>query len=161
MSEMTITVANAERVAMMTLAEVIDPPPPVDYVRWAEENIVFTARESSFQGPYNRDIFGYFDEVLRALAPNDPCRIVTLKGSAQIGKTVVANVFAGGTMAMAPCDFMFIHPTEDNAARWSKMKLMPFIRGTPALRAIFPLQSRDGRQLGALQGARRRRWARC
>jgi phage terminase large subunit GpA-like protein len=144
MSEMTIVTANAARVAQLALAEVITPPPPVDYVKWAEENIVFSARESAFQGPYNRDIFGYFDEVLRALAPADPCRIVTLKGSAQIGKTVVGNVFAGGTMVMAPCDFMFIHPTEDNAARWSKMKLMPFIRNTTALRRIFPLQSRDG-----------------
>lgn len=144
MSEMTIRVANAERVAQLAWAEVITPPPAVDYVKWAEENIVFSARESAFQGPYNRDIFGYFDEVLRALAPSDPCRIVTLRGSAQIGKTVVGNVFAGGSMDMAPCDFMFTHPTEDNAARWSKMKLMPFIRGTTALRRIFSLQSREG-----------------
>lgn len=144
MTEMSITVANAERVADLTLAQVITPPPPVDYVKWAAANIVFSARESAFQGPYNRDLFGYFDEILRALSPEDPCRIVTLMGSAQIGKTVVANVFAGGTMDMAPCDFMFIHPTEDNAARWSKMKLMPFIRGTPRLREIFPLQSREG-----------------
>jgi len=143
-SELTVEWANAEHVLGLTLADILDPPPPVDYVKWAEDNIVFSARESAFHGPYNRDIFGYFDEVLRALSPDDPCRIVTLKGSAQIGKTVVANVFCGGTMAMDPCDFMFIHPTDDNAARWSKMKLMPFIRGTKALRDIFPLASREG-----------------
>ncbi len=141
---MSLTVANAERVTNKTLADVLMPPPKVDYVKWAEENIVFSKRESAFEGPYNRDRFGYFDGPLFALGPDDPCRIVTLRGSAQIGKTVVGNVFAGGTMDMAPCDFMFIHPTEDNASRWSKMKLMPFIRGTPRLRAIFPLQSREG-----------------
>ncbi len=111
-------------------AEVITPPPAVDYVKWAEDNIVFSKRESAFQGPYNRDLFGYFDEILRALSPDDPCRVVTLMKSAQLGSTVVANVFAGGSMDMDPCDFMFIHPTDDNASRWSKMKLMPFISGT-------------------------------
>lgn len=144
MSDLVVRVANAERVATMTLGDVLEPPPPVDYLAWAEANIVFSARESRFIGPYNRDLFGYFDEVLRALSPDDPCRIVTLKGSAQIGKTVVGNVFCGGSMAMDPTDFMFIHPTEDNASRWSKMKLMPFIKGTAALRAIFALQSREG-----------------
>ena len=141
---MIVRLANAALVATRTLADILMPPPVVDYVQWAEDNIVFSARESRFIGPYNRDLFGYFDEVLRALSPDDPCRIVTLRGSAQIGKTVVGNVFCGGSMAMDPADFMYIHPTDDNAARWSKMKLMPFIRGTTALRSIFSLQSREG-----------------
>jgi len=144
MSQMIVTVANAERLALMMLADVIEPPPPVDYVRWAEDNIVFSRRESPFEGPYNRSLFGYFDEVLRALSPDDPCRDVTLKGSAQTGKTVIANVFCGGSMAMDPADFMFTHPTEDNASRWSKMKLAPFLRSTTALSAVFPQRSRDG-----------------
>lgn len=142
--QMIVNVANAERIAAEVFAEVMQPPPKVDYLAWAEANVIFSARESGFSGPYNRDRFGYFDEVLRALSPDDPCRIVTLTGSAQIGKTVIGNVFCGGTMTMDPCDFLFIHPTEDNASRWSKMKLMPFIRGTPPLRAVFPLQSREG-----------------
>lgn len=144
MTEMIMTVANAERIAADVLAEVLAPPPKVDYLQWAVDNVEFTRRESNFVGKYNRDLFGYFDEVLRALGPDDPCRIVTLMGSAQIGKTVVGNVFCGGTMDMDPCDFMFIHPTEENASRWSKMKLMPFIKGTPSLKSIFPLQSREG-----------------
>jgi len=139
-----VTVANAERLALQTTADVIEPPPPVDFVQWAEQNIVFSKREGPFEGPYNRDLFGFFDEVLRALSPDDPCRTVTLKGSAQIGKTVVANVFTGGSMAMDPGDFLYVHPTEDNASRWSKLKLVPFIRSTAALSAIFPQRSRDG-----------------
>ena len=144
MSKHGVRLANAERVAGMTLADVLAPPPPVDFVKWAEENIVFSKRESQFEGPYNRDLFGFFDEVLRALSPDDPCRVVTLKASAQVGKTVIANVFCGGSMAMDPGDFMYTHPTDDNASRWSKMKLMPFIRATTALSSIFPQRSRDG-----------------
>ncbi|NPU69995.1 terminase [Bradyrhizobium sp. 83012] len=141
---MCIQIANAERLAMEAMAAAIEPPPQVDYLRWAEQNIVFTKRESPFPGPYNRKMFPYFDEVLRALSPDDPCRVVTLAGSAQIGKTVVGNVFVGGSMDMDPCDFLFTHPTEQNAVRWSKLKLLPMLRGTTSLSRIFPQGSRDG-----------------
>ncbi len=144
MTELTITVANAERIAGLTLAEVLMPPPPVDYVAWAERNIVFSKRESALSGPYNRALFGYFDEILRAFSPEDPCRIVTIKKSAQIGGTVLANVFCGGSMEMDPGDFLYVHPTDDNAARWSKMKLVPFIKSTTCLTAVFPSKARDG-----------------
>lgn len=141
---MCIQLANAERLAMEAQARALEPSPPVDYLTWAEANIVFTDRESPFPGPYNRTLFPYFDEILRALSPDDPCRTVTLIGSAQIGKTVIANVFTGGSMAMDPCDFLYIHPTEDNARRWSRLKLSPMLSGTTALSRIFPQKSRDG-----------------
>ncbi len=141
---MGIEIANAERLVMEAMAAAIEPPPTVDYVKWAEDNIVFTKRESPFPGPYNRKMFPYFDEILRALSPDDPCRVVTLAGSAQIGKTVVGNVFVGGSMDMDPCDFLFTHPTEQNAVRWSKLKLLPMLRGTTSLNRIFPAGSRDG-----------------
>jgi len=139
-----LQVANAERIVALSAATALEPPPPVDYLAWAEKNIVFSRRESQFPGPYNRRNFPYFDEILRALSPDDPCRTVTLKCSAQIGKTVMGNVFLGGSMAMDPCDFLFVHPTEENARRWSKLKLRPLLRGTPSLDELFPERSRDG-----------------
>jgi hypothetical protein len=62
---MQIETANAERLALDAAALALEPP-PVDYVRWAESNIAFTERESPFPGPYNRTMFPYFDEPLRA-----------------------------------------------------------------------------------------------
>ncbi len=57
-----VAVTSAEWMAHDVLADVIDPPPPVDYLKWAEENIVFSARESPLPGPYSRERFSYFDE---------------------------------------------------------------------------------------------------
>ncbi len=144
MTKHVVCLANAERIADKVLANILMPPPPVDYVRWAEDNVVFSSRESDFVGPYNREAFGYFDEVLRALSPDDPCRVVTVKGSAQIGKTVLCNVFTGGSLDMDPGDLLYVHPTDDNAARWSKTKLSPFIKNTTALARIFSSKARDG-----------------
>jgi phage terminase large subunit GpA-like protein len=141
---MGIQIANAERLVMEAMAQAVEAPPEVNYLRWAQDNVVFSKRESEFAGPYNRNLFPYFDEILRALSPEDPCRTVTVMGSAQVGKTVIANIFVGGSMAMDPCDFMFTHPTENNAIRWSKLKLLPLLRGTACLDKLFPAGSRDG-----------------
>lgn len=141
---MGIQLANAARLAMEALARVFEPPPPVDYLAWAEDNIVFSERESPFPGPFNVSLFPHVTEILKALSPDDPCRVVTLEGSAQIGKTAIANIFIGGSMAMDPCDFLVVHPTDDNAGRWSKLKLSPLLKGTPVLRDLFPEKSRDG-----------------
>jgi phage terminase large subunit GpA-like protein len=139
----TVEIANADKAVAQAAAQVLEPPPPIDYLKWAEENIVFTSRESQFPGPYDRRSFPYFDEVLRALSPDDPCRIVTLKCSAQIGKTVIGNIFVGGSADMDPGDQLVVHPTEDNARRLSRLKLRPMLRGTPVLARLFPEKSRD------------------
>lgn len=141
---MSILLANPERLATEAVLSVIQPPPPVDYLAWAKDNIVFSERESSFPGPYNEDLFPYWSEVLRALGPDDPCRVVTLKAGAQLGKTVLANIFVTGTQAMEPCDFLYVHPTEENGRRWSRLKLKPMLRNTVALARVFPEKSRDG-----------------
>jgi phage terminase large subunit GpA-like protein len=139
---MGIHLANAEHLAMEATAGAIEPPAMIDYLGWAEQNVVIS--EGDFQGPYNRRLFPYFDEILRALSPADPCRFVTLMGSAQVGKTTIANVFSCGTMAMGKGTFLYAHPTEDNARRWSKIKLAQMVNAQPALRAEFPQRSRDG-----------------
>lgn len=139
-----IAVTGAEWMMHDVLADVIDPPPDIDYLAWAEENIVFSKRESPMPGPYNRERFSYFNEVLNALSPDDPCRIVTLSKSAQLGGTVLANIFTGGSMDMDPGDILYVHPTDENARRWSKMKLRPMLKGTTALKKIFPQRARDG-----------------
>ena len=144
MTSMIVETANTQHVAAVVIADVMTPPPAVDYLAWAEANIVFSERESPFPGPYNRTLFPYFDEILRALGPADPCRIVTLKKSAQLGGTVLANIFVGGSMAMDPGDVLYVHPTESNAQRWSKMKLAPMLKGTASLARLFPMRSRDG-----------------
>lgn len=135
---------NPRRLAYEALAEAAKPPPPVDYLAWAKRNIVFSERISNFAGPYNEKLFPFFSEILAALSPDDPCSIVSIHKSAQLGGTILANIFALGTLDMDPCDFLFVHPTEENASRWSKTKLMPLVRETDAIRALFSDSSRDG-----------------
>lgn len=137
-----IRLTNAKWMLHDVLAETLSPPPPVDYLQWAVDNIVF--ERGPLPGSYSAERFSYFNEVLAALSPDDPCRIVTLSKSAQIGGTELANIFACGSLDMDPGSVLYVHPTEDNARRWSKLKLAEMLRSTASLRALFPLRSRDG-----------------
>jgi phage terminase large subunit GpA-like protein len=141
---MDFHVGSVERLVALAMAAALKPPPQDDYIAWAVNNISFSKRESEFEGPYNRALFSYFDEPLRAFSMSDPCRIVTLMKSAQLGGTVLANIFTLGSLDMDPGDFLYTHPTEENARRWSRMKLSPMLRSTTALARAFPQKSRDG-----------------
>jgi hypothetical protein len=77
--------AIAERLAHEVIAAAFRPPPSIDYLDWAERHVVF---DEPIPGPFNKTLFPYFTEILRALSPSDPCRYVTIVSSAQIGKTV-------------------------------------------------------------------------
>ena len=141
---MTIHVANLYQVAAEVAADAVLPPPLVDYLQWAVDNVVFSERESPLPGPYNPDLFPEFTEILRAFGQDDPCRIVTVKKSAQLGGTILDNIFTLGSTALARGDFLYVHPTDDNARRWSKMKLAPMMRNIPAIARLFQQRSRDG-----------------
>ncbi|MFT0890992.1 phage terminase large subunit family protein [Pseudochelatococcus sp. G4_1912] len=141
---MPVVLANAARLARLAMAQILQPPPPVDFEEWATSNIVFDERESPLAGPYNPNAFPYFSEILRALGPDDPCRFVTFAKSAQLGGTVLANIFVLGASHMAPSNILYVHPTEDNARRWSRMKLAPMLMNTRVMRSVFSSKSRDG-----------------
>jgi phage terminase large subunit GpA-like protein len=133
--------ANVERLAREALAAGLRPPEPIDYLVFAERHVVIT--DSPLGERYVRRQFPFFDEILRALSPADPCRTVTVCASAQIGKTTVANVFTCGSLVMGKGNVLYVLPTEDAGRRWSRMKLAPMMRATPILRDAFPQRSKD------------------
>lgn len=134
--------ADAYEAVYEGLAYGFEPPPPIDFTLWAQNNIFF-GNESPFPGAYNPDLFPYFREPLLCLQPDHPSRIVVLQGSAQLGKTIVANVFVGGTLDLEATSVMYVHPTIENGGRWVRTKWKPFVNGSPALRRIFPWENRS------------------
>jgi phage terminase large subunit GpA-like protein len=128
--------ADPAEIVADVIARGLQPPPPVDLVSWAARNVRFGS-ESPFPGPYDPDRFPPYRRILEVLSPDHPARVVALRGSAQIGKTVVAEIFLGGTQDLDPCPFLYVHPTEPNAHRWVRTKWWPRVRATPALARLF------------------------
>ena len=148
------SLANPRRLLHEGLAAALRPSEPVDYLKFAEDNINFGPGEPR-PGPYDRRAFGYFDEILRALGPDDPARIVTLQASAQIGKTILGNVFALGRRHGARHD-LDRAPGPRGRGAMVKMKLTPMMRSTPAVSALFPQRPRDATDSDLVQATDRR-----
>ena len=155
-------VANADRVVWDVIADISTPPPPLDLNRWAEENIVFGA-ESPWPGPYDPDRMPWNREILKALQPDEACRVVTLRGSAQFGKTTLAMIFTVGSVEVEGGYLLYTHPQEDNAKRWAKTKLRPLFRQSTSLtkafrpiddNALLYIERRDGDGAIVVSGAR-------
>lgn len=135
--------ANPEWLMASSMATAIAPPAAPDFTAWARRNIVF-GEESQFPGPYDPARFPYFARILEVLSPDHPCRTVTLMGSAQIGKTVLCQIFVGGTLDLDPCQLIYYHPTEGNAKEWARLKWRPMLRRSSALTDLLGgMKSRD------------------
>lgn len=128
---------SAEAVVARAIAAAMAPPPPPDITRWCTENVVFDDR-SPMPGPFNIDRFPFLREIHQVLSPEHPAREVTLKGSAQWGKTVsVINPTLGAWFAHGPLDALVVHPTQSAASEWVQAKWLPMRRQAPELREIF------------------------
>lgn len=118
-------------------ARVMAPPPPFDITRWCEANIVFDER-SPMPGPFRISRFPFIREIHEVLSPDHPCREVTVRGSAQWGKTVsIIQPTVAAWHEYTPLDSLVVHPTMSAAKEWANNKWLPMRRQTPALRAIF------------------------
>jgi phage terminase large subunit GpA-like protein len=69
---------------------------------------------------------------------------VTVVGGAQWGKTEILNNLLGQRIHLNPGPIMVVQPTERAAEKWSKTRLMPMVRDTPALSGLIGDKSRDG-----------------
>lgn len=129
--------ASAEAVIYGALAEGMVPPPPPDITRWCEENIVFDDR-SPMPGPFNIERFPFLREIHEVLSPDHPAREVTLKGSAQFGKTEsVIQPTLGAWHANGALDSLVVHPTKSAAGEWVNNKWLRMRRQAPSLRKTF------------------------
>lgn len=127
----------AEAVVARAIALAMTPPPPPDITAWCSRNIVFDAR-SPFPGPFDIARFPFLREIHAVLSPEHEAREVSIRGSAQWGKTVsLLNPTLGAWHEYGPVDSLVVHPTANTAREWVRTKWMPMRRQAPSLRRTF------------------------
>lgn len=158
-------IANPYRLALEVVAEVSAPPPPVDFTAWAISNVSFAEGTSPFPGPYDPRRFPFFERILNVLSPEHPATHVVLIKSAQLGGTVLANIFIGALLDLVPGPVFYVHPTDGNARKWRSNKFEPLVKSSPRLTLVlkpdnarkgnnlFRWERRDGRGFLQLAGA--------
>jgi phage terminase large subunit GpA-like protein len=112
------------------------PPERVTVSQWAEKHRIVAAESGSpYPGKWSNARAPYLVEVMDALGFDDPCRTVTLKGSAQIAKSEAFVNFIGYTIDQHPSPFLIVLPSIEEGQKYNKTKFQPTADATPALRA--------------------------
>jgi phage terminase large subunit GpA-like protein len=119
------------------------PPPDLTVSQWAEENLRLSAEDSAEPGRYTADRAPYQRGILDAFSDYRVQEVVVMS-SAQVGKTTLVKAVIGYFIDQDPSPILCLQPTVEMAQTFSKDRLAPMMRDTPALQnKIAPAKSRD------------------
>lgn len=125
------------------IAKVLAPPPRLKVSDWADRYRRLSSESSAEPGQWNTSRAEYQRGIMDAL--NDPStERVVLMTSAQVGKTEILLNAIGYYMDYDPSPIMVLQPTLDMAKTFSKDRLAPMLRDSPALKdKVGDPRSRD------------------
>lgn len=109
------------------------PPPRIQISQWADERLYLSPEDSAEQGKYSSSRAPYQRGIMDAFCEEDAEQI-TVMSSAQIGKTLIIKAVIGFHIDVDPAPILVVQPTVEMAETFSKDRLAPMLRDTPALR---------------------------
>jgi phage terminase large subunit GpA-like protein len=111
---------------------------------WADQKRILSAEASAEPGKWRTDRVPYAREWMDVF--NDPyVHTIVLMTSSQVAKSETINNICGYCIEHDPCPILLIQPTIDRMKDYSKKRIAPMIRDTPALAAVVDDdKSRDG-----------------
>src|SRR5690349_19600499 len=126
------------------VAQRVAPPPKLTISEWADRERVLSSESSAEPGRWNTDRAPYqrgiMDTIIEPLIETVVCMM-----SAQVGKTEFLLNTIGYFIHQDPSPIMLLQPTLGLAEAFSKDRLAPMLRDTPALRSkVSDARSRDG-----------------
>jgi phage terminase large subunit GpA-like protein len=122
---------------------VFEPPPRMTVSEWANERRYLSEENCANPGKYSSDLTPFAVEPMDSV--NDPNATGTvLMWASQTSKTETVNNVVGYFIDIEPAPMLMVQPTIDLAEAWSKERLAPMLRDTPALKGkVTDVKSRD------------------
>src|SRR4051812_48359662 len=122
---------------------IFTPPPKLTVAEWADRYRMLTSIASAEPGQWRTDRAPYQRGIMDAFSDFATEKVVVMT-SAQIGKTEILFNVIGFFIDEDPSPILKVRPNKEDAEQWSKTRLAPTIRDTPALRdKIRDPKSRD------------------
>lgn len=135
--------AKLKKALDKALKETMKPPPKLSISEWADEYRQLSSESSAEAGRWSTSRAEYQRGMMDAVSDKS-IETVVLMTAAQIGKTELINNVVGFHISQDPAPMLVVQPTLEMAQTWSKDRLAPAIRDTPALSAkIKDPRSRD------------------
>lgn len=113
----------------------LTPPPKLKVSDWADRYRVLSPEDSAEPGDWDTSRAEYQRGVMDAM--NDPkVHTIVVPKAHQVGWTAMLGNCVGFHMHQDPCPLLVLQPTLEMAETWSKKRLAPMLRDTPALRGL-------------------------
>jgi phage terminase large subunit GpA-like protein len=109
------------------------PPPELTVSQWADAERRLSSESSAEPGAWRTDRAPYQRGMMDAISDTEVREVWVMK-SAQVGATEIINNILGFHIHHDPAPMLLVQPTLEMAEAWSKDRLAPMIRDTPALR---------------------------
>lgn len=119
------------------------PPENITVSEWAERFRVLSRESSAESGRWNNNRTPYLREVMDAFT--DPAvEHITMVASSQVGKSELELNMIGYIIDQDPSSILYVHPTIDDAKKFSRQRVAPMIRDSERLREnVADVKSRD------------------
>jgi phage terminase large subunit GpA-like protein len=135
--------AKAEKLFRETVDPLWLPPPEWTVSQWADAERFLSPESAAEPGKWSTDRAPYQRGIMDALSDPFIETVVVMK-SAQVGYSEILNNIIGFYIAQDPAPMMMIQPTLDLAESFSKTRIAPMLRDTPALAGkVADARSRD------------------
>ena len=121
----------------------MQPPENLTVTEWAECKRYLSTEASAEPGLWRTNRTPYLRAIMDAFT--DPkVRHIVFVAASQVGKTEVLNNIIGYIIDQNPGSILFVHPTTIDAREFSKLRIAPMIRDSPAVRRrVAAPKSRD------------------
>ena len=131
---MSKRVARKTQALFEKLAKGFAPPDDITVSQWAEKYRRLSAEASAEPGRWRNSRTPYLVEVMNSFT--DPkVEHIVMAAASQVGKSEVENNIISYIIHEDPGSILFVHPTNVDAKEYSKLRIAPMIRDTPALKS--------------------------
>ena len=100
--------------------------------QWADTHLYLSPEDSAESGKYLSDRAPYQRGIMDAFSEPGVEEVVMMS-SAQVGKTLILKSLIGYFIDLDPSPILVVQPTIEMGETFSKDRLAPMIRDTPAL----------------------------
>ena len=111
-----------------------EPPEDITVTQWADKKRRLSPESSAEPGPWRTSRTPYLKEPMDAFT--DPkVKLLVMVASSQVGKSEFELNSIGYIIDQDPSSILYIHPTIDDAKKFSKLRVAPMVRDCRVLRA--------------------------
>lgn len=119
------------------------PPESLTVDEWADKHRRLSPESSAEAGPWRTKRTPYLEEPMRAFTDPKVHKIVMVAAS-QVGKSELELNIIGYIIDQDPGSILYVHPTTDDARKFSRLRVAPMIRDSKPLKAkVHDVKAKD------------------